>query len=192
MPRCNCPTHGGRKKKPSAKAKNGTLRDQFTKTNLDLFLLGIVFAFYNGWNTKALASSAQLFDDVEVEQAEALSSTASSVVDTDIDIEEVDDPVYAVLFPWFTQTIAIFIYYVITRYLKILPYTASVFILGTCIGYFTSSWHENAIAYSASIWLGINGQVILLVFLPGLIFHDSFTINVHLFFQGKMINERCG
>ncbi|KAL7531439.1 hypothetical protein ACHAXR_004044 [Thalassiosira sp. AJA248-18] len=54
--------------------------------------------------------------------------------------------------------------------------------MGAAIGYFTNN-NENAVAYSTSIWLGINGQVILLVFLPGLIFHDSFTINVHLFFQ---------
>ena len=90
---------------------------------------------------------------------------------------------YAILFPFLTQTIAIFIYYIISRYLKVLPYTAIVFLLGTIIGYATDNQQDNAVAYSTSIWLGINGQVILLVFLPGLIFHDSFTINVHLFFQ---------
>jgi NhaP-type Na+/H+ or K+/H+ antiporter len=81
------------------------------------------------------------------------------------------------------QILAVFIYYAVTRYFRALPYTALVFILGLAIGYFTTGYGVNSITDSASLWLKINGQVILLVFLPGLIFLDSFTINVHLFFQ---------
>ena len=82
------------------------------------------------------------------------------------------------------------IYYVVTRYLHSLPYTALVFILGTIIGYFTTGNGGDAISDSAAIWLNIDGQLILLVFLPGLIFLDSYTINVHLFFQAfwQLIN----
>lgn len=82
------------------------------------------------------------------------------------------------------------IYYLITRYLHSLPYTAMVFLLGAIIGYFTTSDSTDAIAESASIWIDINGRVVLLVFLPGLIFLDSYTINVHLFFQAfwQLIN----
>ena len=173
------------------KAKQTTLQDQFVKTNIDLFLLGIFFAIYNSGS-----SAEQIFDNVGTTTAESSSSSSSSVqqsledsleyeVSIQYEEEELDNPVYAILFPWFTQTIAIIIYYVLSRYLKVLPYTAIVFLLGTVLGYVTNNREDNAIAHSASIWLGINGQVILLVFLPGLIFHDSFTINVHLFFQGE-------
>ena len=169
-----------------------SLHDQLIKTNLDMVLLGIFVAY---WNT---AFASQLFDDsdsnVNIEE-EQLSAANVDTKDEDEYEDIYDDendsgsisPVYAILFPFFTQTIAIFIYYLITRYLKILPYTAIVFLLGTTIGYATntsdSDAQYDAVSYSTSIWLGINGQVILLVFLPGLIFHDSFTINVHLFFQ---------
>jgi NhaP-type Na+/H+ or K+/H+ antiporter len=90
----------------------------------------------------------------------------------------------------FVQIISVVIYYVVTRYAQSLPYTALVFILGTLIGYFTSGDGNGAIEVSSEIWLGINGQLILLIFLPGLIFLDSYTINVHLFFQAfwQLIN----
>ena len=90
----------------------------------------------------------------------------------------------------FVQIISVVIYYLITRYLHSLPYTAMVFLLGAIIGYFTTSDSTDAIMESASIWIDINGQVLLLVFLPGLIFLDSYTINVHLFFQAfwQLIN----
>eukprot|EP00580_Thalassiosira_gravida_P014083 CAMPEP_0201682116 /NCGR_PEP_ID=MMETSP0494-20130426/51456_1 /ASSEMBLY_ACC=CAM_ASM_000839 /TAXON_ID=420259 /ORGANISM="Thalassiosira gravida, Strain GMp14c1" /LENGTH=1055 /DNA_ID=CAMNT_0048165873 /DNA_START=148 /DNA_END=3316 /DNA_ORIENTATION=- len=176
---CSGGQHGRSSKRSyKKKTRNAALRDQFNDTNLDIFLLGICFALYNSYGAEVFAFPApQLFDDAGVD------NTPSLPLVENLDIDEVEDPVYAVLFPWFTQTLAIFIYYIISRYLKILPYTAIVFILGTSIGYFSNNQQENAIAYSTSIWLGINGQVILLVFLPGLIFHDSITINVHLFFQ---------
>jgi len=48
------------------------------------------------------------------------------------------------------------------------------------MGYF-SLQHGNALAESISLWLGINGEVIILSFLPGLLFLDSYNINVYLF-----------
>lgn len=76
-----------------------------------------------------------------------------------------------------------FIYYILSRYLQCVPYEGIVFILGAAVGYDTTIYRTNAITESASSWLGINGQMLLLIFLPGLIFLDSYTINVHLFFQ---------
>jgi len=48
------------------------------------------------------------------------------------------------------------------------------------MGYF-SLQTGNALAESISLWLGINGEVIILSFLPGLLFLDSYNINVYLF-----------
>ena len=80
---------------------------------------------------------------------------------------------------------AIFIYYALSRYLSFIPYTAIVFLVGVGIGYKAEYFqdNENAILVSSLKWITMNGQVVLLVFLPGLIFLDAFTINVHLFFQ---------
>lgn len=149
------------------------------KTNLDLFLLGSFIAYSNGWVTAAATTVTSLF----IEQP------STAVEDEYASIMYIGEGAdytgycYAILYPWFTQTIAILIYYVLSRYLQFLPYTAIVFLLGFVLGYGTTQNPHNAIGQSALLWLGINGQVILLVFLPGLIFLDSFTINVHLFFQ---------
>lgn len=53
--------------------------------------------------------------------------------------------------------------------------------VGTFIGFSVQSGLDNAIAQSATTWVGIDGEVILLVFLPGLLFLDSYNIDVHLF-----------
>ena len=64
------------------------------------------------------------------------------------------------------------------RYNAYLP--AIMFLIGAFIG-MTVRRLDNAIAQSALTWVGIEGEVILLVFLPGLLFLDSYNIDVHLF-----------
>lgn len=84
----------------------------------------------------------------------------------------------------FCQLMAIFIYYLLSRKLQFIPYTAAVFLMGVGIGYQVSwSDSDDAILLSSRSWLTMNGQALLLLFLPGLIFLDAVTINVHLFFQ---------
>jgi len=182
---CKTPTikrSSRRRSKVSSSSKSKrTLQEQLINTNIDIVLLGILLALYN------TSAASQLFDneDTTVDSTPlALMSEEDELYYNDDTDDENNNPVYAILFPFFTQTLAIIIYYLISRYIKILPYTALVFLLGTIIGYVTNNNQENDLAKSVNIWLGINGQVILLVFLPGLIFNDSFTINVHLFFQG--------
>ena len=142
---------------------------------MDIILLGCFVAYSNSFHADATS------DDGSVREY-----NADATIDdnhTADDNNTTVDPTYAILYPWFTQTIAVLIYYVLSRYLTFLPYTAIVFLLGFAIGYATEPNPTSAIGKSALLWLGINGQVILLIFLPGLIFLDAFTINVHLFFQ---------
>jgi len=163
--------NGDRKPAPSP-----SLRDQFMKTNLDIFLLGIFVAYSNVWvSTAAFAST-------KFESEPAIIAAIMNQEGNDGEGATIA-PTYAVLYPWFTQTISIFIYYILSRYLQFLPYVAIVFILGFTLGYSTTSNPSNIIGESALLWLRINGDVLLLIFLPGLIFLDSFTINVHLFSQ---------
>lgn len=92
---------------------------------------------------------------------------------------------FAVLFPWFAQAAGIIVFYLGTRYFSVLPYTAIMFIIGTAMGAgaIRSGWTDQ-LTESILQWNLINSEVLLLVFLPGLIFRDAFGLNVHLFQVG--------
>jgi len=49
-------------------------------------------------------------------------------------VEEEAEPYYAVLFPWFTELLGIIVFLFVTRYCKVLPFTAVMFLLGTFMG----------------------------------------------------------
>ncbi|KAL7545889.1 LOW QUALITY PROTEIN: hypothetical protein ACHAWF_009244 [Thalassiosira exigua] len=91
------------------------------------------------------------------------------------------EPPFGVLFPWFAVLIGILLYYLISRFANVVPYTAAMFVTGNLMGYFSTLTQGHFVVESINMWLGINGEVILLVFLPGLLFLDSFNINVYLF-----------
>ncbi|KAG7342271.1 cyclic nucleotide-binding protein [Nitzschia inconspicua] len=104
--------------------------------------------------------------------------------------EEEIEPAEAVLYPSFILTLGIFIFYLLSRYLHFLPYTAIMFILGTLIGLGVSlGVRDSHIHRTVVDWQNINSEVLLLVFLPGLIFKDALGQNVHLFWTalGQML-----
>ncbi|KAL7512439.1 hypothetical protein ACHAXN_009383 [Cyclotella atomus] len=88
-----------------------------------------------------------------------------------------------VLFPWLSMLIGVVAYYLLSRYLHALPYTAVMFMSGAILGYAALHFnsHNNAIVDSTRLWLGINGELIILAFLPGLLFLDSYNINSYKF-----------
>lgn len=93
-----------------------------------------------------------------------------------------EESVHVILFPWLSMLVGVVSYYILSRYIHALPYTAMMFMLGALMGY--SALHTeggNAIVESTRMWLGINGELIILAFLPGLLFLDSYNINVYLF-----------
>jgi NhaP-type Na+/H+ or K+/H+ antiporter len=97
---------------------------------------------------------------------------------------------YAVLFPSFTLTLGVCVFLLLSRYIHALPYTAVMFILGTIMG-IGAELIDNTkdhINESIRLWIPIDSEVLLLVFLPGLIFKDSFGLNVHLF---RMATTQC-
>ena len=91
-------------------------------------------------------------------------------------------PYYAVLFPPFSLTIGVIVFYMLSRHARALPYTAVMFFIGTLMGVGAelaeSSDHINQ---TIRTWVPIDSEVLLLIFLPGLIFKDSYGQNVHLF-----------
>lgn len=96
--------------------------------------------------------------------------------------EEELEPAYAVLFPWFSQAVGIVVFFLLTRYMDALPYTAVMFVIGIFMGVGASiSGLEDQLTYSIQQWIGINSDVLFTVFLPGLLFKDGLEINFHLF-----------
>jgi len=94
------------------------------------------------------------------------------------------EPGVGVLFPWFAEIMGTIVFYMLTRYCTALPYTAVMFLIGTFMGIgilLRGDAAADLLSQSALQWVKINGEVLLLVFLPGLIFRDAFGLNVHLF-----------
>ena len=91
--------------------------------------------------------------------------------------------VTAVLFPWFAEIIGVLTFFVLARYCHFLPFTAVVFLIGTLMGVSVTArgYAANELAVSIVQWANIDGHVLLLVFLPGLLFKDAFEVNFHLF-----------
>lgn len=110
-------------------------------------------------------------------------SHAMSLEESDDTDEEVEHAT-AVLFPWFAQILGIIVFFLLTRYFPVLPYTAIMFILGTIMGIGAAhSGGEDQLTESIQQWTSIDSEVLLLIFLPGLVFRDAFGMNVHLFFK---------
>jgi hypothetical protein len=103
----------------------------------------------------------------------------------------VSHPAHAVLFPSFILVIGVVVYYILSRFLHFLPYTAIMFLLGTVMGIFSASdvlkfsdKGEHYMHDTLFAWQNINSEVLLLVFLPGLIFKDALGQNPYLFTMG--------
>lgn len=100
-------------------------------------------------------------------------------------LEAETDSADAVLFPSFCVTIGAVVYVAQTRLrpMSYLPYTALMFLMGTFMGIGTSllATKDNSLNNSIQMWTTIDSEVLLLVFLPGLIFKDAVGLNVHLF-----------
>lgn len=89
---------------------------------------------------------------------------------------------FALLFPWFAMALGMVVFYVLTRYVSWFPYTAMMFILGVIFGICSVVVDTtDQLSQSIRMWEDIGAEVVLLAFLPGLIFRDSYTSNVFLF-----------
>lgn len=98
--------------------------------------------------------------------------------------EEESEPGAAVLFPWFAVVIGVCLFFFLTRYAQWFPYTAACFLVGTAMGISATSLdNQNHLLHESLVdwWISIDSEVLLLVFLPGLVFKDAASLNVHLF-----------
>jgi hypothetical protein len=123
-----------------------------------------------------------------------LSSTSASADDVNVTLsddatEPIDSapPRFAVLFPWFIQVIGVITFFIITRYELIIPFQAIMFMIGAACGIVSTIRYNDIdptttdpieseldqLSISILQWSTIDSAVLLLVFLPGLIFRDA-------------------
>ncbi len=98
------------------------------------------------------------------------------------DAEGNSEPSEALLFPFFCHILGIFSFYFMSRYVKDLPYTVVLFVIGTAMGVilrFTNN--DNYLGTSMLQWVEIDSELLLAGFLPGLLFGDALGIDFHLF-----------
>lgn len=142
------------------------IRDYCLRTNLDLVLIGVIVAGY----------SVNATTDVH-----ATPETEGE------DSHKVEESVDAVFFPWFVQILGVVVYYVLSRYAKAIPFTAMMFLVGLAIGVgvelSTFDGTSRVPTESAETWMKIPGELLLMVFLPGLLYVDAYGIDVHLFLK---------
>lgn len=93
------------------------------------------------------------------------------------------EPGDAVLFPFFVLAIGVFTYFFLSRFASWLPFTAVMFVIGTFIGAASSRLDTHNLLKTSitEYWADIDPQVLLLVFLPGLIGRDALVMDANLF-----------
>lgn len=173
-----------------------SVRDFFKRTNLDLAFIGLLFAVYS-YHVQAneevatdKATDAQhggavqqdLDKEVSSMMAHGISNgtahnSEESAVEELAEHEDAHAAVHAVLFPWFAQIIGIFVYYFLSRFAHALPYTAVMFVMGFAMGFNIFRLGLNLLDESMITWMAIPGQLLLLVFLPGLLYIDAYHID---------------
>jgi len=96
----------------------------------------------------------------------------------------------AVLYAPLILTLGVMVYYLQSRFFHWLPYTAIMFLLGVVLALVANSQvlemgnHNHVFHDTIFAWQKIDSEVLLLVFLPGLIFKDALSQNPYLFFKG--------
>mmetsp|Transcript_12201 Transcript_12201/g.29395 ORF Transcript_12201/g.29395 Transcript_12201/m.29395 type:complete len:505 (-) Transcript_12201:73-1587(-) len=90
---------------------------------------------------------------------------------------------YSILFPTLSVVIGVAVHFVLSRYLHhAFPYTATMFLIGTILGTTLSYMSQDSqFRQSLTMWANIDGHLLLMVFLPGLLFKDAFALDIHLF-----------
>lgn len=98
-------------------------------------------------------------------------------------------PSRTIVFPWVVQCVGVCVFFLLTRYELPLPYAAVMFLIGTFMG-LGAVYNARRVDETESLdqlstsilqWSNINSAVLLLVFLPGLIFRDAIEVNFSMF-----------
>ena len=88
----------------------------------------------------------------------------------------------AILWPCLMLILGVGGYWFLSRYFSMFPITALMFLLGMVTGLVAAATRQsnNAFTQSALMWEDINPELLLMTFLPGLLFGDAFGLNVSM------------
>ena len=163
------------------KAIDERFRDYLIRTNIDVIVLSLLLACIHARCVYAEETATTTTTTTTTSQEGGMTSEhGESEMEEKFEAEEA--AAYALLFPWFAEFLGVVAYFLVSRYAHAVPFTAIMFIVGAIIGV-TSRTVDTAIEFSASTWGNIEGELILLIFLPGLLFLDSYNLDIHLLMQ---------
>ncbi|CAB9513644.1 hydrogen exchanger 7 [Seminavis robusta] len=95
------------------------------------------------------------------------------------------NPASAIYYPFVVWVIGVFLFFLLKRFrfLSAIPYAAAMFLLGTFMGMGAefNAASDDLLTVSIHQWVRIDGNLLLLVFLPGLIFRDAIEVDLNLF-----------
>jgi hypothetical protein len=123
----------------------------------------------SNYNRREATTTTTQSPTIQSPDYECTRSTSFQVTDT-------------ILFPWFVELMGCVILFVLVQYNIPVPYAACLFIFGAIMGAVASlRLADNALSNSIQLWANIDSALLLLIFLPGLIFKDAVEINFNMF-----------
>ncbi|CAB9510920.1 hydrogen exchanger 7 [Seminavis robusta] len=93
------------------------------------------------------------------------------------------EPQHALVYPWVVQILGVVTFFLLHHYELPIPYAAVMFVIGMIMGISAFRLESPLPQFhnSIRIWSDIDSQLLLLVFLPGLIFRDAIDIDLFTF-----------
>jgi len=91
-----------------------------------------------------------------------------------------------ILFPWFVELLGCWSLFLLTRFNVPIPYAAVMFIIGAIMGGVSTNLdvpdtEHNALHVSITEWINFDSELLLMVFLPGLLFKEAVEVPINLF-----------
>jgi NhaP-type Na+/H+ or K+/H+ antiporter len=130
-------------------------------------------------------------EEEEKQQQQMIYDNETIIMD-DYDEYEYDDsdyyyeePQHALVYPWVVQLVGVMVFFGLHHTECRVPFAAVMFIVGLLMGVAAFRLDAPLTQFHNSIrmWSDIDSQVLLLVFLPGLIFRDAMDIDIPTFQQ---------
>ena len=91
-----------------------------------------------------------------------------------------------ILFPWIVQLVGCCALFMLTKYNSPIPHEAVMFVFGALLGAVSTNSSTHSIIYiqqfhnSISEWINIDSELLLIVFLPGLLFKEAAELPINL------------
>ncbi|GKZ01050.1 hypothetical protein MPSEU_001056700 [Mayamaea pseudoterrestris] len=136
---------------------------------------------------RRLSTSLEPIDDTETNSNSSAAADDDDTAAFDAAVQAEIRRTDAVLFPCFSIVIGVLVYYTLSRIPFLhqwLPYTAAMFVIGAMLGVGCTLTGNSTkrLNDAVQVWTNIDAEVLMLIFLPGLIYKEiAIGLNVYLF-----------